>query len=133
MAQRDLEMILIKQLASYLETPIFIVDADGTLFFYNESAELLLGRRYDETGEMRAAEWATAWMPMDENDTPLAPEDLPLSIALSQRKPAFRRLFIQGLDRVRRGIDAFAFPLVGRQGNQLGAVVIFWEPADLRS
>lgn len=132
MAQREIEMILIKQLASYLETPIFIVDAEGTLFFYNESAEILLGRRYDETGEMSAEAWAKAWMPVDENDAPLAAEDLPLWIALTQRKPAFRRFWIQGLDRVRRSIEASAFPLIGRQGNQLGAVVIFWEPPDLR-
>jgi hypothetical protein len=29
------ELILMRQLASYLATPIFLVDADGTLVFYN--------------------------------------------------------------------------------------------------
>lgn len=127
MARSGIEMILIKQLAGYLEMPIFIVDAQGTLVFYNESAELLLGRRYDETGEMSSAEWATAWIPTDGHGAPMAPEDLPLSVALAG-KPSFKRFWIQGLDHVRRDIEAGAFPLIGLDRKQLGAVVIFWEP-----
>lgn len=126
MAQPRIEMILIKQLAGYLEMPIFIVDAQGTLVFYNESAELLLGRRYDETGEMSASQWGSAWTPTDEQGTPLAPEELPLSAAL-RGKPEFKRMWIQGLDHVRREIEAAAFPLIGLDTERLGAVVIFWQ------
>ena len=35
--------------------PIFLVDPEGTLVYYNEPAERLLGYRYDETGEMPSA------------------------------------------------------------------------------
>ena len=42
MAQKDIELILTRQLASYLATPVFIVDAIGTLVFYNEPAEVIL-------------------------------------------------------------------------------------------
>ena len=59
MAQKAVELILMRQLASYLAVPIFLVDPDGNLLYYNEPAERLLGRRYDETGEMPAAEWAS--------------------------------------------------------------------------
>jgi PAS domain-containing protein len=56
MPQQEIEMILVRQLASYLAMPIFVVDPQGTLVFYNEPAELLLGRRFEETGEMSIAD-----------------------------------------------------------------------------
>ena len=46
MAQKDVEVILMRQLASYLAVPIFLVDPAGNLIFYNEPAERLLGRRF---------------------------------------------------------------------------------------
>lgn len=120
-------MILIRQLASYLAMPIFVVDNAGTLVFYNEPAEALLGQRFDETGEMSPAEWGTVWTPVDEEGRPLAPTDLPLSVALEQHKPAYRRLAIRGLDGVWHKIEAVGFPLVGQAERMIGAVVIFWE------
>jgi hypothetical protein len=56
MAPKAVELILMRQLASYLAMPIFLVDPDGNLLYYNEPAEYLLGRRYDETGEMPLAD-----------------------------------------------------------------------------
>jgi hypothetical protein len=126
-AQREIEVILIRQLASYLAMPMFIVDGAGNLVFYNEPAEVLLGRRFEETGEMSEAEWGTAWTPTDEKGALLAADDLPLSVALRESKPAYRRFWIHGLDRVRRHIEAVAFPLIGQAGRNLGAVVVFWE------
>lgn len=35
MPQKAIELILTRQLASYLAMPIFLVDAAGTLVFYN--------------------------------------------------------------------------------------------------
>lgn len=127
MAQKEIEMILFRQVASYLAMPIFIVDGAGTLVFYNESAEELLGRRFEETGEMSASEWAMAWAPRDREDKPLPPEALPLSVALNEGKPAYQQLRILGHDHVARDIEAVAFPLIGQAGRQLGAVVIFCE------
>src|SRR4029453_4991519 len=57
-AQKPIELILARQLATHLAMPIFLVDADGTLVFFNEPAERILGRRFDETGEMPAAAWS---------------------------------------------------------------------------
>ena len=117
-----------RQLASSLATPVFIVDVAGTLLFYNEPAERLLGRRYEETGEMLVNEWATIFHPLDEMGAPLAPESLPLVIALNIRQPAHKRFFIRGLDGVPRDIEVAAFPLIGQAGDLLGAVALFWEP-----
>jgi len=127
MAQREIEIILIRQLASYLAMPIFIVDIAGNLVFYNEPAEILLGQRFDETGEMPAAEWATVWTPTDEDGNAIPPAKVPLSVALNEGKPICQRLWIRGLDQVNRHIEAVAFPLVGQAKRALGAVVLFWE------
>jgi PAS domain-containing protein len=66
MAQREIEVIMLRQLASYLAMPIFIVDPRGSLDFYNEAVEIILGKRFEETGEMSAEEWSTAFQPTDE-------------------------------------------------------------------
>jgi PAS domain-containing protein len=125
--RKALEMILARQLADCLAMPIFLVDARGTLLFYNEPAELILGRRFEETGELTAAQWATAFVPTDEQGNALPPEKLPLMIALRQRCPAHSSFLIRGLDHSIRHIEATAFPLVGRTNRFLGAVAIFWE------
>jgi PAS domain-containing protein len=130
MAQRDIEVILTRQLASYLAMPIFLVDADGTLVFYNESAEPILGQRFEETGEMPAAEWANRFRTQDDDGKPIPPERLPLLIALNEHRPAHLSFWILGLDNVRRRIETTAVPLIGQAGRHLGAVAIFWEVRD---
>jgi PAS domain-containing protein len=127
MAHKEVELILTRQLASYLTLPIFIVDASGTLVFYNEPAEVVLGIRFEETGEMPASEWANLWMPTDAYGSPLPGESLPLMIALTQRRLAHGEFWVQGADQVRRHIRTVAFPLSGQGGHHLGAAVIFQE------
>lgn len=127
MAQREIEVILTRQLASYLAMPIFIVDPAGTLIFYNEPAERVLGQRFDETGEMRAGEWVAADTATDEAGKPIAAADLPLMIALREKHSVHRRMWITGLDKVRRLIEITAIPLLGHGDRPLGALAIFWE------
>lgn len=125
--QFEVEVILVKQLASYLSTPIFVVDTKGDLVYFNESAESLLGYRYDETGPMPQSEWASNVTPIDDAGDPLPADDLPLSVALTERRPAHDSMWITGLDGRRRRISVTAFPLVGQHDRVLGAVAIFWE------
>jgi PAS domain-containing protein len=123
----DVELILMKQVASYLAVPIFLVDLAGTLLYFNEPAESLLGRRYDETGEMPMEEWSTVFVPTDRDGVPLDRERLPLAIAVEHGRPAHGEVIIKGLDGVARDLSVTAFPLVGQNERKLGAVAIFWE------
>lgn len=126
--QQEVEVILARQLADYLALPIFLVDPEGNLLFYNEPAEVILGHRYAETGPMPAEEWATIFRPTDETGRPLPPDELPLIIALRDLRPAHSEFWIQGLDdRVARRIEVTAFPLIGQAQRYLGALAIFWE------
>lgn len=124
---KEVEVILTRHLASYLAMPVFLVDPEGNLIYYNEPAEKLLGHRFEETGELTAEEWATVWHASDEEGRPLAPETLPLMIALEKRQPDHRHMQIKGLDGVLRRIEVTAFPLEGQMGRHLGAVALFWE------
>jgi PAS domain-containing protein len=127
MAQKPIEVILMRQLASSLAMPIFIVDEAGVLVFYNEPAERVLGMRFEETGEMPAGEWATRWDPVDSAHNPIPPEKLPLTIAVAQQRPAHGEMWLRALDGTRRHIEATAFPLIRIGDLVVGAVVIFWE------
>lgn len=127
MSQKAVELILMRQLASSLAMPIFLVDPAGDLLFYNEAAEQLLGSRYDETGEMSVGQWSSLFTPIGEDGAPLPGEALPLNIALHKHRAAHLAFWIRGLDGVSRKIGATAFPLEGQGGRQLGAVGIFWE------
>jgi len=127
MSPKEIEVILTRQLASYLAMPIFIVDPQGTLVFYNEPAEAILGLRFDETGEMPAAEWGAVFTPIDGAGSPLPAEALPLTIALRERRPAHGDFYIRGLDLVLRHIEVTAFPLIGQAERDIGAVALFWE------
>lgn len=126
-SQKDIEVILTRQLASYLAMPIFIVDPEGVLLFYNEPAERILGLRFEETGEMPASEWGTLFKPMNKAGTPLALDALPVMIALAECRPVHGDIYIRGLDQVLRHIEITGFPLIGQAGRVLGAVAMFWE------
>lgn len=129
MVQHDIELILMRQTAGCLAMPVFIVDPQGTLLYYNEPAELVLGERFDEAGEMPMERWSSIFKPVDEAGRPLPVESLPLVIALSERRPAHSRFWIEGLDHVPHPIEVTAFPLIGIAGRFVGAVAIFWEDA----
>jgi PAS domain-containing protein len=127
MAQHSIEFILMRQLASSLAMPILLVDLGGTLLFYNEPAEGLLGQRYEETGALPLATWTRLFRLTTADGSPLALEARPLMIALQQHRPVHGAFWIQGHDGVTRKIEATAFPLEGRERRQLGAVAIFWQ------
>jgi PAS domain-containing protein len=128
---QPIELILVRHLAGSLAIPLFLVDPDGTMVFYNEAAEQVLGRRYDEAGEMSFAEWTTAFAVRDAEGEPLDINQLPLVRALRARRPAHYRFEITGLDGAPRSIEVSAFPLEAEGKRMLGAVALFWEsPAD---
>jgi PAS domain-containing protein len=122
-----IQIILIRQLAGYLSVPLLLVDPKGDLLFYNEAAEAILGRRFEETGPMPAKALAKILTPVDERGQSIPPEQVPLMIALTTRRPAHKRLYLHGLNGVRRHIEVASIPIVGLQGEFLGAASLYWE------
>ena len=126
--QRNLLLIMARDFASRVATATFLVDPDGSLIYYNEAAERILGRPYVEGESMPAAEWATAFQPVSESGEPLPLESLPLGLALSRHEPAHGSLRIVGGDGVARTIEVTGVPLFAHAGEFVGAMAIFWEP-----
>ena len=128
---RDLIIILARDLTSRLATPTFVVDAEGTLVYFNEAAEPVLGRTYAESGALRAGEWATEWSPTDGQGRPLSLEELPLGIAFKEGRAAHRAMRITGGDGMARDIEVTAFPLCAQPDLILGAIAVFWERPEI--
>ncbi len=124
---KPIQIILARQLASGLAMPILIVDTAGTLIYYNEPAEVILDLRLDESGEMSAAEWTGRFALADEERKPIAPEDRPLMMAISEKKPVSRVVWMRCADREWLNVHITAFPLIGDAKQFLGAMMIFWE------
>jgi PAS domain-containing protein len=125
--QKEVEVILTRQLASYLAVPVFLVDPAGNLVYYNEPAEQLLGQRFEETGEMGVGAWATMFDPTDAAGDSIPPDSLPLIVALRERRPVHRDMWIRGHDGLRRRLEVTALPIVGQAGRFLGGIALFWE------
>jgi PAS domain S-box-containing protein len=127
MAQQPIELILFRQLATSLVVPVFIVDARGDMLFLNEAAEQVLGVRLDEIGELRFDDWSTSFSQRDDEGVSVAPEAMPLVIAVRERRPAHGPLRITGRDGIERRLEISALPLEGAHGRFIGAVAMFWE------
>jgi len=120
-------LILARELASNLATPIYIADADETLVYFNEPAEKIAGRSFAEAGEMPMREWAELLAPRGSDGRLLEREKTPGGIAFNERRPAHACLRITGLDGDEREIATTAFPLFGPDEEFHGIMVIFWE------
>ena len=129
MTQRSLLMIMARDFASRLATAVFLVDPDGTLVYFNEAAEHVLGPAVVEGRSVPAREWSTAFSPEDEHGEPVPLASLPLGIALTERTPSHGAIRIVGADGVSRSIEVTAFPLFAHADECVGAVAIFWEHA----
>ena len=125
--QKTLILILARELATNLATPVFVVDAQGTLVFFNDAAEGILGEPFDVIGELTRDRWDEMFSPEWPDGTPIAPEEGPLSRALDERHPTHARIRITGRDGFRRNIAVTAFPLLVGGAEFAGAVSIFWE------
>ncbi|MBK9106787.1 MAG: hypothetical protein IPL92_20055 [Saprospiraceae bacterium] len=125
-----IEIILNRQLADCLAIPVFITDTVGNLLFYNEPAEEILGKRYQDTGEMKVEEWSMFFLSKDEKGKLLEPEDLPLVKTLLNQLPYFKTFWIESLKGKSEKISVSSYPIIGRAGIFVGAVAIFWRPSD---
>ena len=120
------ELLLAKQLADALMTPICVVDADGTPVHYNQAAETLLGFGGAAIESLTPLELAARLAFTNIEGAPIPVEQLPVMIALQEHRPAHRWMDIIDLQGARQRVEATAFPVRGGDGDVLGAVALFW-------
>jgi PAS domain-containing protein len=129
--QKNLLLILARDVASKVATPTFVVDAEGTIVFFNEAAESVLGETFADIGEMRAEEWTQVWKITDFDRQLIPQRATPLGIALLEGRPAHREFLLAGTDGIERRVAATALPLMAHRDEMVGAMALFWvQPSD---
>ena len=124
---KHIVLILARELASNIATPLLIVDAEGTLVYYNEAAAQFLGRPFNAVGELPAEQWTGLFRAETPEGVPLAKDERPLTTALTKTRPVYRRITLISGDGLRRRIVVSAYPLLATATQVVGAISIFWE------
>lgn len=127
MAQQPIELVLLKQWATYISIPLWIMDEVGNLVFYNDPAASIIGERFDVVGEINADDLADRFITRNLDGTPMENKTLPIVIALTEGHPAYAALQLRGLDGSWREIEVAAIPISGHGERGLGAFAMFWE------
>ncbi len=125
-AQKPLELILARNLLTSISTPSFLVDGQGTMVFYNEAAAAVLGRSFEEAGQMSAAEWTAAFGPLSSEGAPLQFDEVSLTKAIRDGRPAHGNFKIRTQTNSEQPIEAAAFPIVASPEGSSGAMIMFW-------
>ena len=130
MSAKPIELILLRQLASRLPMPAAIVDAEARVVYFNPPTERLLGWSQAEMGEFPLRELDELIRPECSDGGAIAPAEMPLAVALHQRRPQQSNMVIHGSDGAAHRIVVTAVPLDGQGGTLLGAMSVFWEEND---
>ena len=126
MAQYPIELILARQLASQLAVAVLLVDSVGDTVFFNEPAEAIFGRSFEEVEALAFAERSALLAPRTDAGAPLPAEELPGMIAMRDARVVHAAFQMHGLDGILRPVEATAFPLESAGGQVLGAFVLIW-------
>ena len=110
----SLPLILARELASNLATPMFLLDHDGMLVYFNDAAELLIGKPFAELGEIDALEFGAVLELSELDGAPMRRRDSPAGIAFFERRPSHQQLLATGYDGVRRRGRGDRVPAVRR-------------------
>ena len=129
-AQKPLELILARNLLTSISTPALLVDEDVTILFYNEAAAAMLGRSFEEAGQMSAPEWNRAIGPLGDDGEPVDLERTGLTVAVRAGRPAHGRFKIRTAQNPEQPIEAAAFPIVNPDTGSSGAMIMFWPRAE---
>jgi hypothetical protein len=124
---RSLPLILARELAANLATPMFLIDANGMLVYYNEAAELMLGKTWGELGEITAQEFGAMLDLAELDGTPLRRRDSPAGIAMFHKRPSHKTLIATTLAGARDKFEVTAYPLFGTADDMLGVLTLFWQ------
>jgi PAS domain-containing protein len=126
MPQREVELILARQLASRLAVPVVLVDAGGDTLFFNEPAEAIVGRPFDEVDALSLEERTRRMAPRRRDGRLVPTNQLPSVVAMIRRRPAHSSFHLTGLDGVLHAVQATAIPIESARGQVLGALIVLW-------
>jgi len=129
-AHKSLPLILAREFASNLATPLAVHDEKGNLVFFNEPAERIIGQSPSELGALSEHEWRSLFTAEYLDGTPVGDEDSPTVRARRERHPAHDTLRYRMWDGRQHTLSVTAIPLLGREDELVGIVAVFWEEPD---
>jgi hypothetical protein len=124
---KGLPLILAREFAANVAVPIFLVDPDNTLVYYNDAAAVAFGGPFGETGELRHGQWLPKFNPTLPDGTPVDRSAMPLVIALEERRPAHAMHEVTAPGGRRTMVEFAALPLFSTPDDFTGVLVAFWE------
>jgi PAS domain-containing protein len=124
---KAVELILLRQLLSRLPLPSTLVDADGTVVYFNPATEQLLGLDRAAIGELPLEQMGELLDPRQPDGSVMDVRDMPIAVALHDRRPQHYRMILHGADGRPHRIVTTAIPLDGQGGILLGSLSFFWE------
>ena len=117
-----------REFCEALGVALYTTDAAGRITFYNEAAAQLWGRR-PELGE----EWCGSWHLFWPDGRPMAHEECPMATAIKERRPIRGAMAIASRpDGTRVAFEPYPTPLLGRDGELLGAVNVLVDVTERR-
>jgi PAS domain S-box-containing protein len=124
---RPLPLILARELASNVATAFLVLDRDGTLIFFNDRAEQIIGSSPAELGELSEEEWRALLSVERLDGTPVPSEETPSSVARRECRPVLDTLVYTRRDGHRMTLVVIAVPLLAHTDDLAGVFLVFWE------
>ena len=126
-SHKSLPLILAREFAANIATPVTLMDETGRLVFFNEPAERIIGTTHAEAGELDPDQWSRLFVTEGLDGERLDFEALPAGVVQRERRPAHDTLALVTVDGDRHELEVTAFPLLGREDELVGIVAVFWE------
>jgi PAS domain S-box-containing protein len=123
-------LILAREFAANVATPLLVIDEDGNLVFFNEPAERIIGQTHAELGYLPEHEWRALFPAERLDGSSVSVEEMPTAVARRLRRPAHETLVLTMLDGQRRTLSVTAIPLLERGQDLAGLMVVFWEAGE---
>jgi PAS domain-containing protein len=124
---KSLVLIRARHLAESIRMPTFLMQADGTMIFWNEAAESMTGVALSDTGPMMPGDWGKKLNVRDRDNNPWSLEEMPGWLKLFGEKSSFGHVRFSGAEGKDYFVAMCGVPLFSQPGELEGAFVIFWE------
>ncbi len=127
MPQKSIEIILFRQLVTYLALPSFIVDSDGCIIYCNEAAEKVLNFTFSENSGVQATRWQAFLTPRDKQGRLISIEKSPLYIASTHYCLAHNIFYFTDAEKKLKKIEIVAIPILNHMDTFLGTIAFLQE------
>ena len=125
MASQEIELILSRQLSEYLSVPMALIDHDGKMIYFNEAAGFILGKQFDENGEIDLRDWNGRFFNNESFSDGMDLHEIPFFKVLSMRQLLQGEYSMRNFEEINQKLMIVCVPLVGLAQRELGALIFF--------